>query len=292
MKKDLEFLLGHIPAPALIIDKNKLIVAQNEKMTSIFGCDGEKDIKQFGNVLDVRAKKYLEKFFRRTDNLECAEPLNATLVLSPPERNMHVELSWKKIKIRDISLWLVLVYPIDELRKEINELKFQATRDELTGVENRWSFFSKFEQEIRRARRYRQNLSLLLIDVDHFKRINDSFGHRAGDVLLQSLTRSVAPLLRESDVFGRLGGDEFAILMPSTDITQAREVAKRINHVVFSSTVCVGSENIYFSISLGVASSCGKTIEKNSLLDSCDVALYKAKNAGRNTVRIHESSAA
>ncbi|MDH5216877.1 MAG: GGDEF domain-containing protein [Gammaproteobacteria bacterium] len=287
MKKDLEFLLDNIPAPALVIDKDKLIVAQNEKMTSILECHGEENFKRFGNVLDVRSKKYLENFCRQTDGVVCTTPHNATLVLRPTGKNIHVELSWKKIEIGGLSLWLVLVYPIDELRKEIIGLKFQATRDELTGVENRWSFFSKFEQEIRRAKRYRQNLSLVLIDVDNFKRINDSFGHRAGDVLLQSLACSVSPLLRDSDVFGRLGGDEFAILMPSTDIAQAREVANRINHLVSSSTVRVGSESIYFSISLGVASSFGKEIEKNSLLDSCDVALYKAKKSGRNTVMVH-----
>lgn len=218
MKKDLEFLLDHIPAPALVIDKHKSIISQNEKMTAILGCNGEKDIRHFGNVLDVRARKHLESLCRQADDRECTQPLDVTLVLRPQGKNMHVELSWKKIKIDNTPLWLVLVYPIDELRKEIIGLKFQASRDELTGVENRWSFFSKFEQEIRRAKRYRQNLSLLLIDVDHFKRINDSFGHRAGDVLLQSLTRNVAPLLRESDVFGRIGGDEFAVLMPSTDI--------------------------------------------------------------------------
>ncbi|MBN2146261.1 MAG: diguanylate cyclase [Anaerolineales bacterium] len=166
---------------------------------------------------------------------------------------------------------------------EIQEL---ATHDSLTGVFNRRHFFIRANEEVERANRYHQPLSVILFDVDHFKRVNDTYGHPTGDQVLQSIARRCRTSLRDVDIIGRYGGEEFIILMPSTDISNAAIVAERLRRGVLQEKFDTGNGPL--TISLGVAAYDEGCKDIDVLLAHADKALYSAKNSGRNRVKVFE----
>ncbi|HMQ30846.1 MAG TPA: diguanylate cyclase [Chloroflexaceae bacterium] len=160
-----------------------------------------------------------------------------------------------------------------------------ATTDALTGVANRRHFFELARLEVERAARYARPLSLLMLDADHFKQVNDRYGHVAGDEVLRAIAARCRASLREVDLIGRYGGEEFLALLPETAGTQALQVAERLREVVADEPVLTSAGPVQVRISLGVASLPGgaaATVEE--LLDQADRALYAAKAAGRNMV--------
>lgn len=169
----------------------------------------------------------------------------------------------------------------DRLRAELEIL---ATHDPLTNALTRRYLDEACQREIERSRRTAQSLSLILLDVDHFKRINDQHGHQVGDEVLIRLVREVQALLRKSDLLARFGGEEFVILLPATGLAQATEVAERIRAVCEQLPA-----EPRFTISLGVA--CATTdhpVDCVTLLRHADQALYRAKAMGRNRVEAEQ----
>ncbi|WP_190275277.1 PAS domain S-box protein [Pseudodesulfovibrio mercurii] len=164
------------------------------------------------------------------------------------------------------------------------EMKLLATTDALTGANNRHQFFALGAVEVQRAKRYALPLTVLMLDIDYFKSINDTYGHAAGDLVLKALSASVSATLRASDIFGRLGGEEFAVILPQTDIDEGAEAAERLRETLAGLAVEVGDESITFTVSMGVTRICAgdKTVE--DVLNRADEALYKAKRMGRNRV--------
>jgi len=160
------------------------------------------------------------------------------------------------------------------------ELEKMATLDSLTGVLNRGEVMRYANHELKRNRRYPKSFSLLMIDIDHFKNINDDFGHLIGDEALLHVAQSISDGCREIDIIGRYGGEEFLVICPETDTDAARNLAERIRKAVESLSV----ENLpKITCSIGVAS----YIEHDSiesLIDEADTALYRAKRQGRNQV--------
>lgn len=168
-----------------------------------------------------------------------------------------------------------------------------ACTDPLTGLYNRRHFFEAGEREIERSRRHNQPLSLLIIDADHFKQVNDQFGHQAGDQLLREVTRIIRDTLRTSDILARYGGEEFAIILPQTSRPGAFQLAERLRAAVAAIKLDAatgrgpregGSHGVLqVSISIGVTQ-LRDDDSMDTLLDRADNALYKAKNEGRNRV--------
>jgi len=178
-----------------------------------------------------------------------------------------------------------------DLEREITErqqaqarLMELATTDSLTGLHNRRYFMDTATQEFERARRYQIPLSLLMIDADRFKSINDRFGHHIGDEVLKALAMIGQRQLRETDLFARLGGEEFAILLPQTDLADARVVAERLRQTIAEHTVDTEQGLLNFTVSLGLSSLNPVTADLDDLLRQADVALYQAKQNGRNRV--------
>jgi diguanylate cyclase (GGDEF)-like protein len=163
-----------------------------------------------------------------------------------------------------------------------------ATTDPLTGVLNRRHFFTLAEQEFDRSHRYDHQISIILIDVDNFKEINDTYGHVAGDQLLQTIARRFTGNLRQMDIIGRYGGDEFVILLPETNQEQARIAAERLHEVVTQDSVDTPKDTIQLQISMGVASLNNRSDDMEKLLIKTDQALYAAKEAGRNQVSVFD----
>ncbi|MBP1465997.1 diguanylate cyclase [Candidatus Chloroploca sp. M-50] len=164
-----------------------------------------------------------------------------------------------------------------------NQVEALATIDELTGIANRRYFFEEARYELERAMRYKRPVSLLMLDADYFKQINDTYGHSIGDEVLQHIAARCKTTLREVDVFGRYGGEEFLVLMPETDLAHAGIAGDRLRQVIASQPILTAAGPVATSISVGVASfDVGITGTIELLLDQADKALYEAKNAGRN----------
>jgi diguanylate cyclase (GGDEF)-like protein/PAS domain S-box-containing protein len=168
------------------------------------------------------------------------------------------------------------------------ELKRRATTDELTGVSNRGSFMDSLKAEYSRASRHKRNLSVIMMDLDNFKSINDRFGHATGDKVLRALARLCGQALREEDFIGRLGGEEFAVMLPETDAINALEVAERIRHLIATAVIDTESEDgaatLSPTCSFGVAILRDDDSSHEHLLARADKALYEAKENGRNRV--------
>ena len=160
--------------------------------------------------------------------------------------------------------------------------------DELTGLSNRRMFNYLIEREINRSRRYRRPLSLVMIDIDHFKKINDTWGHPVGDLVLRELGGLMRENFRRLDVPVRYGGEEFAVILPETSLEEAINFAERFRVKVEKATFMNGRERIPVTISLGVAtignSPIAEDLDADTLLQMADRALYQAKQSGRNRI--------
>jgi diguanylate cyclase (GGDEF)-like protein/PAS domain S-box-containing protein len=184
-----------------------------------------------------------------------------------------------------IPIRLTAIRDITERKIFEAELKRQAHIDHLTGVSNRGHFMVQAEQELSRAVRYDNPLSLYMLDIDFFKKVNDNYGHKIGDLVLIKLAEVCRQTLREVDIIGRVGGEEFVILLPETDLVEATEVAERLRESIAKSKVPLESGlPLHFTVSIGVTSLVSKDDNMDVLLNLADKALYEAKEKGRNRV--------
>jgi diguanylate cyclase (GGDEF)-like protein len=162
-------------------------------------------------------------------------------------------------------------------------LRREASRDSLTGLWNHKVILDLLERELLRAERDGQAVGVIMVDVDHFKAINDSRGHAAGDVVLRIIASGIAAMVRPYDSVGRYGGEEFLIIAPGCALGETWELAERVRQHVASCSIMAGGSNVKVSLSLGVATAAAAPdIEK--VLHAADAAMYAAKRAGRNRV--------
>ena len=172
---------------------------------------------------------------------------------------------------------------ITERKRMEAELRRLATTDVLTGAFNRRHFMTVAQTETERAERHHHPLSVLMLDIDHFKRINDTHGHPAGDEAIRALAATVTATVRTIDILGRLGGEEFAVVLPETGLDEALVVAERLRQAVAAIRIPAGDGDIAFTTSIGVAERLDdSTVE--TILSRADMALYSAKRSGRNKV--------
>lgn len=174
----------------------------------------------------------------------------------------------------------------------IRELERQVTRDPLTGLSNRRHFIATAQAELQRAARYRHPLALLMIDIDHFKPINDTHGHLAGDEVLKAVAEACAHAVRGQDCLARLGGEEFAVLMPETGLHQAQSAAERLREAVARLRCELPGGAVAPTVSIGVSMCAGSAETLSSLMRRADHAMYSAKGQGRNRVVVDPSARA
>jgi diguanylate cyclase (GGDEF)-like protein len=160
-----------------------------------------------------------------------------------------------------------------------------VVRDGLTGIYNRRKFFEEGAREFARAQRHSRPLALLLLDLDHFKRVNDDLGHLAGDTTLKQLAARLQPLVRTEELFARIGGEEFAVLCPETDIERAGILAEKLRRLAGGTPFDAGGVLVPITVSIGVAVALPGMSRLEDLLRAADRALYTAKNEGRDRVR-------
>ena len=184
-----------------------------------------------------------------------------------------------QIDNEDAVLWVAS--NITERHQLEQKLRLQSETDELTGLYNRRYFDQAIASELSRARRYQEAISLFIFDVDHFKAINDTHGHKVGDAVLCEIASLTASNTRESDIVTRWGGEEFLVLMPHTSLDMAEKVANTFCNFIEKYQF---EHDISMTISIGVAEWKIETESVDSLISRADEALYKAKHAGRNCV--------
>jgi diguanylate cyclase (GGDEF)-like protein len=194
-------------------------------------------------------------------------------------------LTARRVDIAGKSYLVGTGLDVTERKKLERELEHQARTDFLTGIPNRRHFLDLADLELARARRYGRPFSMLMLDLDLFKNVNDRYGHRVGDLTLQKVVEVCGQILREVDVVGRLGGEEFGIILPETDAEQALQVADRVRQAVATASVALpkgGSVGI--TTSIGVATYSDADPDVDAVLNRADRALYRAKRSGRDRV--------
>jgi two-component system, cell cycle response regulator len=178
----------------------------------------------------------------------------------------------------------------EELLRAREALRVQATHDGLTGLLNRTAILEILQNDCARTNRERQSLSVLLIDLDHFKRINDSHGHQAGDAVLRQAASRMRSSVRRYDAVGRYGGEEFLIVLPGCEVSNARAQAERIRAAFAGKPFATASETLPITCSIGVSSRVFPAVEDSGvLIREADLALYAAKDQGRDRVVVFTS---
>jgi diguanylate cyclase (GGDEF)-like protein len=188
----------------------------------------------------------------------------------------ELEAAQRAIKIKEIELKAVIAQA-----EEVSHV------DELTCLPNRRQVIKQLQNEVIRAERYKTALSISMIDIDHFKRINDSYGHTVGDQVLFQLANMLQESVRDSDTVGRYGGEEFLVVLPNTRLKEAAEQAARLCKCIRATDINIG-EIIQLTISIGVAEYRYGQENWQKFLSRADMALYDAKNAGRDQWAISE----
>ncbi|MGQ9898025.1 MAG: diguanylate cyclase [Acidobacteriota bacterium] len=174
----------------------------------------------------------------------------------------------------------------EEFHRRITEL---ITHDDLTGLLSRKSFILEMQREMARSNRYGHPFGLLMMDIDYFKRVNDTYGHLVGSQVLREVAMVIRETLRDSDIAGRYGGEEYIALLPETDRSRAQEAAERIRQAIertpFTASLSIPHQKLHLTISIGIASYPSDATQLNDLIQQADEAMYRAKRCGRNLVQ-------
>jgi len=176
-----------------------------------------------------------------------------------------------------------------ESARLFSQVQHMAITDPLTELHNRRHFYDVAYSEFERSRRYGHNLSLIMLDIDHFKRVNDTYGHLTGDQVLKEVARRCLQVMREVDVVARYGGEEFVILLPETTLEGAAQAAERMKECITDQPIVVGEKRVEISVSIGAAEVDERCLDLEALLERADQAMYAAKRAGRGQVSLWQN---
>jgi diguanylate cyclase (GGDEF)-like protein len=279
---------------ALITDKNRKIVYANAYFSEELNWQIETLIgKNSDDLFTYSSKIFIESYLmplllheKKCDEIQLAllDGKNnriSIIVNAKMDDQGHIYWSLFNATKRD-QLFEELIQARKELEAQAKTLIAMACTDELTGLMNRREFNLRAPELINQAKRYAHTIALLIIDIDHFKQINDTYGHLEGDRVLQELGLRLQTFGRETDLIARFGGEEFIMLLPDTDATDARLFAERLHKLM--SEIHVNNSPV--SVSIGITMSDGSQ-NLEDLTKQADTALYKAKNNGRNRTEFY-----
>lgn len=205
---------------------------------------------------------------------------NGTLI---PLTNTTGEVSHLCVIIYDVTDEAVNKLELEQANAKLEEL---SRVDRLTNLYNRGFWEESFSKEFKRQQRSQAKSSLLMFDIDHFKKINDLFGHQGGDAALCFVSQTLKKVLRESDVAGRYGGEEFAVTLVDADLDGAKVFAERLRKTIEDAVIHYEESEITLTISIGIAQFDGKYTKYEQWIEDADKALYRSKEAGRNTINV------
>jgi diguanylate cyclase (GGDEF)-like protein len=284
----LDIVLDHIPQGVVVVGQNYRVLAFNRPFDDLFslppgtfrvGGDFREVIRAWaratGQDEEMRARA-----LARLDMREVFEVQLPQMV--------HGERRWIKLTHNPLpDGGFVRTFTDITEQKRLEEKLFELSRtDSLTELLNRRTFLDALAAEVERSRRYRRTLTLMSIDIDHFKQINDSYGHPVGDLVLGAFARALTSCMRKSDLIGRMGGEEFAVLLLDSPLNQAAETAGRV--LSMARGLRVGDPasglQVQLTVSIGLAE-CNETVTVEQLIFRADKALYLAKGDGRDCCR-------
>ncbi|MCB2183265.1 MAG: diguanylate cyclase [Desulfobulbaceae bacterium] len=220
-----------------------------------------------GTEMIARGERFNADTLKRNDEMG---------LLASAISSMGIEIANQQDELKKTNDELILV------NKQLEKL---STTDPLTGLANRRSLIDSFTAEYERAKRYNHRLSILLIDVDFFKKVNDTYGHNCGDKVLRKTSDVLRKTVRSTDLVSRYGGEEFIVLLPETDNEQAHAIAEKLRHEIATHTILCDDSPLSITISIGIATHPDTdSNEPMQLINAADQALYKAKSNGRNQV--------
>jgi len=270
--KDMNFVYSYVNADMCDYLKKSKEDVIGKSDTEIFGAETSKTFHQSD-----------QQVFDYVESCSCIEMSNPT-----PEAEDNYFWSVKVPLINDLGnpyAILGISTDVTEQKRLEKELREMASTDVLTGIHNRRHFLEMCDVEIQRAQRYDHDLSMIMLDIDWFKDINDTYGHAVGDEAIKLMTVLCQQMLRTTDVLGRIGGEEFAILLPETELEAALLIAERIRKNAEEFTFDTGTSDIgRFTASFGITALHAGDEVPDDLLKRCDIALYEAKASGRNRV--------
>lgn len=282
------------PDGILVVDDKEIIVSHNQRLFEVFDIEPEElpgdhdefltglpDQPLLSRVLEL--VKDRDNFLRRVQALYANPELEDLCEIELTDGRTlerHSRALWDRNHHYLGRVWFFRdITAHKQMERALEEM---AHRDPLTGVANRRFFTERAAEEFARARRSGHELSFIVLDIDHFKQVNDRWGHAAGDKVLKKLCECSQAVLRQEDLFGRLGGEEFAVLVPDTDLEGAFLLAERLRRCATTQAVVVYSDTISYTISAGVATLAPEDTTTEFALQRADEALYTAKHAGRN----------
>jgi len=273
----------------ITIDEKKNIKLFNQAAQSMFGYSLPEIIgKPLDNLIPkkYRAKHsdYVEGFKTSHVDSRPMQTRSAVQGLRKDGSNFPIEVTISKIRIEDNIEFTAVIRDISEKNKLLEELLLSSSKDSLTNLNNRRAFTKYLDVEITRAKRFMRGFSLMMLDIDHFKLINDKFGHSCGDAALVAFSNTLTNSIREIDTACRWGGEEFLILLPEISKTSALTVAEKIRQNVEDMETHYKGDKIKFTVSIGLDYFSGDDVEINTIINKVDKCLYKAKNTGRNKI--------
>lgn len=287
-----DIVLDHIPELALVIDAHDRILDANSKMQAWLGKSKEeligKDPLEVFRPWPQLINRILFAAEETKHEIEIASAPTTTLelVVIPIFDSQTKRLNGRVIVAHDITERKLLENHLQQLTQKLKE---QAMRDPLTGVFNRRFLAESLTKEIAHAMRESRTISIVMLDVDHFKKINDTYGHQCGDEALQNLANFLVENSRQGDIVCRYGGEEFAILMPQASAQGAYERAETWRREFSATPLNFSNQTARVTFSAGVANFPKHGADGEALLQAADSALYQSKNNGRNQVTLYQS---
>tara|TARA_R110001583_G_scaffold47095_2_gene147520 strand:+ start:5379 stop:6287 length:909 start_codon:yes stop_codon:yes gene_type:complete len=279
-----------------IYNKDDCLIYCNDAIGALFGMSAEEALNKSFSELSSSCFNSLKGINIEFTTLEAWLSHALTKRRSCPFRTFETDTQegkWFLVTEQIVHKDYLYVYITDITQKKASEralkrmseqLQKLATTDDLTGIHNRRYFYEKAEAEFNRSRRKHQTFSVMVLDLDNFKHINDKFGHAAGDAVLKAFAINVQPHLRNYDTFARIGGEEFAILLPNTEKHNTYIIAERIRASIEALVVPFENELLNFTVSIGVIENVGDIKSIDQVMQNADKSLYQAKFNGRNQV--------
>ena len=262
------------------------IVYVNDAFTEVTGYSAEEVMGKTPRILQKDGTDR-EELARIREALEKREPVRATLKnFSKSGKEYWVDLSMLPLKNHEglVTHFASIQRDITEYKKLEQALQILCRTDPLTTAANRRAFNETLSQEFSRFKRSQKQYALIMIDLDHFKTINDQHGHSVGDQVLIEVTERCRDNLRVHDIMARLGGEEFCILLPYTDSTQAEKVAERLRAMIEKKPIIVDGLRLKVTISVGISLVSIHDEDGHQAMDRADQNLLNAKNSGRNQI--------
>ncbi|MDX2322377.1 MAG: sensor domain-containing diguanylate cyclase [Moritella sp.] len=279
-----------------IFDDNDRVIYCNESMAKLYGDTAEL-------ALNKTFSELIKQCFHRAAGINIeSDNVDKWLIAankkrrSVPFRSFETDTQdgrWHLITEQVVSGGILYVSSTDITEKKHTEMQLailskelhkRASTDELTSISNRHNFYEMAEIEFHNAQIGHQPLTLILIDIDNFKLINDNLGHAAGDAALKAFAHNTKGKLRTRDLFGRIGGDEFSIILPNTDTKESLIIAERLRNTIATMTIRHKEQCFQLTASIGIVQASLTMLSIHDVINAADKALYQAKSEGRNKV--------